>query len=155
MKPDTSLVIVLMFAFVIIECESIPVLAKNVSQINEECSKQTGISNDVAKNLTSTQQMPKPSETYYKFLECLYKRQNYFDDDGNVSYRNIENFLSNYYEKSILRKAMAPCEDLQVGTSLGERAYNAGSCIIKNLVTIEAQEDGESINSSEESANDI
>nr|AKI84363.1 OBP5 [Holotrichia parallela] len=155
MKFDACLVIVLIFALVLIECESLPVFENNVNQINEACSKETGISNDISKNLTTTGTMPEPSETYFKFLECLYKRQGYFDEQGNVSYSNIENFLSNYYEKGILRKAMAPCESVPVGSSLGERAYNVGNCIIKKLTLMEAQEDEDSINSSEESTNTI
>lgn len=94
--------------------------------------------------------MPEKSQTYLNYLECLYKQQNYFDDKGFVAYSTIENYLSTLYDSSRLRKAIQPCENVQVGTTLGERAYHAGKCIIANLRTLEDESNSSSLESSEE-----
>ncbi|KAK9687538.1 PBP/GOBP family [Popillia japonica] len=102
------------FLIGITECRPSIEHSQDVSKITTDCSQQTRMDIDTLKNILKTGKMPEKSQTYLNYLECLYKQQNYFDEKGFVAYSTIENYLSTLYDSSGLRKAIQPCENVQV-----------------------------------------
>ncbi|GJQ76315.1 hypothetical protein Trydic_g2039 [Trypoxylus dichotomus] len=123
----------------LVQCSPVRVIDQNLNNISKTCVNETGMDTNVLKNIMITGIIPQQSKTYLNFLECLYKKQNYFDEGGSISYSTIENYLSRYYDISIVKKALSPCESIQLGSTLGEKAYNAGKCIIGHLQALETK----------------
>ncbi|KAI4467528.1 pbp/gobp family [Holotrichia oblita] len=91
----------------------------------------------VVKNIISLDTFPKPSDKYFKYLECMYFDQGYLDSDGLISYETIEDFILDFYDVDTVKQALEPCVVLQEGQNGGERAYNAAKCLIQNLEALE------------------
>lgn len=124
---------------------------QRLENISNECAQQTQMDQAVLKNVLVEERMPEKTETYLKFLECSYKKQHYVDDNNLISYSTIENFLKQFIDSGDLRTVMAPCEKLQEGASVGEKAFNAGNCILTQLKELEARTKNESSESTESS----
>ncbi|CAG9838394.1 unnamed protein product [Diabrotica balteata] len=75
---------------------------------------------------------------YKDFLSCSYKKQGYQDENGNILYENISNFLSDYYKPGSL-KIVDKCKGT-TGSNDGEKAYNAMRCVISTLNEISDEE---------------
>nr|ALP75942.1 odorant binding protein 29 [Holotrichia parallela] len=136
--------VVLLFVVFIVAVQAKKKLSQDeIKQINQNCLKSSEMDSGIIKNIVSYDTFPKPSDKYTKYLECMYVKQGYLDEDGLISYETIEDFILDFYDFDTVKSAIEPCIVLQEGKSGGERAYNAAKCLIRNLESLEKRQEKE------------
>ncbi|XP_028133023.1 uncharacterized protein LOC114328383 [Diabrotica virgifera virgifera] len=110
---------------------------KQRTVIGLSCLKETKLDRSVVEKAMA--QLGHSEDPKYKdFLSCSYKKQGYQDENGNILYENISNFLSNYYKADSL-KIVEKCKGT-TGSNHSEMAYNAMRCVISTLNDIPDEE---------------
>ncbi|GJQ76316.1 hypothetical protein Trydic_g2040 [Trypoxylus dichotomus] len=134
----------LSFIFIFVFVQARPKLTEDeIKAMNKTCLKETGLDDRIVKNIVSFDTFPKPSDKYYKYLECMYINQGYLDSDGLISYQTIEDFILDFYDLDTVKLAIEPCVIIQDGRNGGERAYNAAKCLLRNLEALEKRQEKE------------
>lgn len=89
--------------------------------------------------IIKTQEIPEDNALYKQFLNCLYLKQGYQNDKGEMLYDNIKDFMRKFYSDEDIDKALNPCKELKREKLASENAFVALKCIIKNLKAVESE----------------
>lgn len=111
---------------------------EDIERIRKECVTKVGIDENVILEAMRTETPPEGNQLYKDFLRCSYMKQGYQNEDGDILYDNIKQFLSDFYTDEVLKNAVDPCDQVKINDP-AENAFAAVKCILGNLKRIESE----------------
>lgn len=112
---------------------------EEIRRYNEECILATGIDKKLVIKAQKNIEVPEDNMLYRQYLNCLYLKQGYQNEKGEILYDNIKDFVRRYYSDEDIDRALNPCRELKREKLSADNAFVTSKCILKNLKLLESE----------------